>query len=293
MFDYEFEDVEFLRHGDKSLLARLYRPRGPGPFPTVVELHGGVWSLNDRTHTTPAHRALAEAGIAVAALDFRQAGEGAYPLSVADAHYGIRWTKANAHRLNSRPDLLGVCGQSSGGHIALLLAMRPNDPRYAQYKLPPGTPDFDASFHCLNLFWPVVNPQGRYKFAVTLKQQADPPDWAVRHVPMHDVYWGNEANMAEGSPLKLLENGEKFSPVPLQWIQPRVDQQHIYQDPSSSVPGTDLDKFVAAYQKAGGEIELAYYDAPQYFTVNHPDSAASKDALARMVAFFRKHIPTP
>ena len=60
--EYDIEDVEFLRHADKPHCARLYRPRGPGPFRMVVELHGGVWSLNDRTHTEPAHRALAEAG---------------------------------------------------------------------------------------------------------------------------------------------------------------------------------------------------------------------------------------
>ena len=37
--DYSVEDVEFLRHGDKPLLARLYRPHGPGPFRSVIELN--------------------------------------------------------------------------------------------------------------------------------------------------------------------------------------------------------------------------------------------------------------
>jgi acetyl esterase len=169
--------------------------------------------------------------------------------------------------------------------------MRPNDPRYAQYKLPPGGAEFDVSFHCLNLFWPVVNPLGRYKLAVALAAQPNPPDWAVRHGPLHDKYWGSEEHMADGSPLIALETGEKVLVVPLQWIQPRIDQQHIYQDPSSTVPGTDLDKFIAAYRKVGGTVEMAYYDAPQYFTVQDPESAASKDAFEKMIAFFRKHIP--
>lgn len=293
MFEYDIEDVEFLRHGDAPLLARLYKPRGNGPFRMVVEFHGGVWSLNDRTHTAPAHRALASAGIAVAALDFRQGADGAYPLSVADAHYGIRWVKANAGLLNSKPDLLGVCGQSSGGHIALLIAMRPDDPRYARYKLPTGSPEVDARFHCLNLFWPVVNPLGRYRFAQELCKRPDAPDWAVRHPVLHERYWGSEAAMAEGSPLVALENGEEISTLPLQWIQPVVDQQHIYQDPSSTLPGTDLDKFIAAYRKAGGTVDMAYYDAPQYFTVQQPESSASQDAFGNMVAFFQKNIPQP
>jgi acetyl esterase len=291
--EYDIKDVEFLRHADKPLFARLYRPRGPGPFRMVVELHGGVWSLNDRTHTEPAHRALAEAGIAVAALDFRQAADGAYPRSVADAHYGIRWIKANAHLLNSRPDLLGVSGQSSGGHIALLIAMRPKDPRYSAIKLPDGSTDVDATFHCLNLFWPVVNPASRYRTAKQLVSAGSPPDWAARHIPLHDAYWGSEASMTEGSPLVALQRREAVSVVPTLLIQPRVDQQHIYQDPASSEPETDFDKFVAAYRAAGASLDVALYDAPQYFTVNAPSSAASIDAFARMVAFFQKHIPQP
>jgi acetyl esterase/lipase len=292
MFDYDIEDVEFLRHGETPLFARLYKPRGSGPFRMVMELHGGVWTLNDRTHTEPAHRALAQAGIAVAALDFRQGADGAYPRSVADAHYGIRWVKANAGLLGSRPDLLGVSGQSTGGHLAMLIAMRPHDPRYGAIALPPGSPDVDATFHCLNLFWPVISPAGRYRAAKKLASEPSPPDWAVRHPPLHDAYWGSEAAMSEGSPLAALQRAEKLRLVPALWIQPRVDQQHIYQDPAAT-PGTDLDKFVAAYRQAGGTIDMAYYDAPQYFTVHDPACAASQDAFGKMIAFFRKHIPEP
>jgi acetyl esterase/lipase len=291
--DYDVEDVEFLRHGDQPLLARLYVPRGQGPFRSVVELHGGVWTLNDRTHTRPVHIALAQAGIAVAALDFRQGADGAYPLSVMDAHYGIRWVKTNAARLKSRADLLGVCSQSSGAHIAALLAIRPHDARYGLIALPPGSEPVDASFRCLVMFWPVVNPIGRYRLAKALVREPNPPDWAVRHIPLHDSYWGNETNMAEGSPLLALQRGEGRELPPALYIQPRDDQQHIYDDPGSSTPGTDLDKFVDAYRRTGASLELVYYDAPQYFTTHDPRSVASQDAFARVATFFSKHIPDP
>jgi hypothetical protein len=42
-FTIDVEDVEYLRHGDKPLLARIFRPRGNGPFPLIVDLHGGAW----------------------------------------------------------------------------------------------------------------------------------------------------------------------------------------------------------------------------------------------------------
>ena len=186
-----------------------------------------------------------------------------------------------------------MSGQSSGGHIALLIAMRPNDPRYSSIKLPAGSPDVDASFRCLNLFWPVVNPASRYRMAKKLIADGSPPDWAVRHIPLHDAYWGSEASMTEGSPLGALQRHEDVRVVPALLIQPRVDQQHIYQDPGSPEPGTDLDKFVAAYRAAGAPLDIAMYDAPQYFTVNEPTAAASLDAFTRMIAFFRKYIPEP
>ena len=47
-YQIDIEDVEYLRHADKPLLARLFKPRGAGPFPLVVELHGGAWCRGDR-----------------------------------------------------------------------------------------------------------------------------------------------------------------------------------------------------------------------------------------------------
>src|SRR5262245_57713836 len=40
---FDVDDIEYLRHGDKPLLARVFRPRGEGPFPALVECHGGAW----------------------------------------------------------------------------------------------------------------------------------------------------------------------------------------------------------------------------------------------------------
>ena len=42
-YEVDVQDVEYLRHGETPLLARLFRPRGTGPFPIMVELHGGAW----------------------------------------------------------------------------------------------------------------------------------------------------------------------------------------------------------------------------------------------------------
>ena len=113
-YDIDIEDVEYLRHGDKPLLARLFKPRGSGPFPLLIELHGGAWCRGDRLNDSVLNEALAKRGVVVAALDFRMPPEAPYPASLADIHYGIRWCKTQATAWGSRPDGVGATGSSSG-----------------------------------------------------------------------------------------------------------------------------------------------------------------------------------
>src|SRR2546425_12340711 len=140
IYDIAVEDVEYLRHGDTPLLARLFKPRGSGPFPLIVELHGGAWNLGDRLQDTDLNQALAQSGIVVAALDFRMPPVAPYPASLVDINYAIRWLKTQAQKWGSRPDWVGAFGLSSGGHMAMLAAMRPHDPRYSAIPLPAGAP---------------------------------------------------------------------------------------------------------------------------------------------------------
>src|SRR5258705_11518823 len=143
-YEVKVEDVDSLRHGSTPYLATIYRPQGSGPFPTMVELHGGAWCRSDRHGDKVIHEALAKSGVIVATLDWRQPPTAPYPASFQDIHYGIRWIKSRAAELGGRADMVGSMGNSSGGDQALLLAMRPVDPRYRALSLP-GAPALDAS----------------------------------------------------------------------------------------------------------------------------------------------------
>ena len=163
--EFDVDDVEYLRHGDKPLLARIFKPRGAGPFPAMVECHGGAWCMSDRTTERLRHEFMASHGIVSIALDFRSGNEAPYPASVQDINYAVRWAKPTRATLKTRPDLVGLSGQSSGGHLAMLVAMRPHDPRYAAIALPAGSPAQDASVRCVIMSWPVINPLSRYRHA--------------------------------------------------------------------------------------------------------------------------------
>jgi acetyl esterase len=282
MPSYEFtsEDVVYLRHGDRELQARLYRPSGTGPFPAVVDLHGGAWNNGDLTGTQGLDEALAKNGFVVASLNFRHAADG-YPTTLVDINYGIRWLKAHAREFNIDPNRVGSAGQSSGGHLAMLAAMRPSDSRYASQPLPAGSPKVDATVRAVAMSWPVINPLSRYRHAKRAMKSPNPPAFAIGMEEKHDTYWKTEAAMIEGNPILLLERGEKVQMPPALWVQGRPDMVHDYHDEDSNFPGNEPERFVSNYRKAGGDIEIVYVPNEQR------SSAVSYEPIA---AFFKKHL---
>jgi acetyl esterase len=295
--DYEInvEDVEYLRHGDQPLLARLFKPRGSGPFPAIVELHGGAWCLGDRLQDTRINEQLAHSGILVAALDFRVPPAASYPGSVVDINYGIRWLKQQATGLGSRPDMVCTFGISSGGHQAMLLGMRPRDTRYSMLALPDGGHSVDATVRGVIMGAPVIDPLGRYRYARELKERGQPyPEFVDLVLPLHDKYWQTEDAMAEGNPVLALERGERVELPPVLYIQDTRDIVH---------PRPQLEKFVELYRKAGGQVDLELSEgAGDAFIPRNPPRALARSmekqdpssptalrVISKMIEFVREH----
>jgi acetyl esterase len=282
-YEIKVEDVEYIRHAGAPQLARLYRPQGAGPFPIMVELHGGAWCRSDRLADKIIHEALAKSGVIVAALDWRQPPVAPYPASFQDIHYGIRWLKARATELDSRPDMVGSMGNSSGGHQAMLLGMRPFDSRYSALPSAAGWPAVDATVGCVILTSPVIDPLGRYQYAKKLKAGGPPyPPLVDEVLPLHDAYWQSEAAMAEGCPANALEQGEKVQLPPALYLQGTEDLAH---------PRPHVDRFVAAYRKAGGVVDLELFDGEgQGFIMRKAGSPASNRALEMIIEFVHKQL---
>ena len=282
--EIDVEDIEYIRHGDKPLLARVYKPRGKGPFPLIIDLHGGAWCNKDRTSDAGTDEPLAKSGVVVVALDFRMPPDAGYPASLADVNYAIRWCKARAAELHSRPDMVGVLGVSSGGHQAMLTAMRPRDARYAALPLAaPAT--VDAAVRCVVLCWPVIDPLGRYQYARKHKEGGDPKmvKKAENWMSCHDQYWaGGEAAMAEGNPTLALERGEALLMPPVLYLQGTADLAH---------PKPNRDQFIASYRKAGGRVELHLFEGVgEAFITEHPELAASREAVEKIIEFVHREI---
>jgi acetyl esterase/lipase len=282
-FDIDVEDVSFLRRGGEDLRATVMMPRGEGPFPAAVSVHGGAWYLNDRTHRNATKRRLARHGVVVVAIDFRMPPVATYPAALADINYAVRWVKANSAQLRTSPLLVGIQGESSGGHLAVLSSTRPHDPRYAIEGNPSDWPSVDATVGWVLAFWPVISPLGRYHFAKDQLSQGKPSIV----IPGHEQFWVTEDAMAEGDPVLALERGETLVTPPTLCFQGSNDRGH---------PRPHLERFAQLYREAGGEIDVEIITLPEGVNLgqtveDEPDGPLADTMMVRIAEFVDKHTP--
>jgi len=251
-FEIKVSDVEFRRAPARMLMARVYQPQGAGPFPTLLDLHGGAWNDKDRLANAPMDEALAASGVLVVAIDLTLAPEAPYPASVQDANYGIRWLKAKAGEWKGDPAMLGALGSSSGGHVAELLGMRPRDPRYNAHPLPEA-PGVDASLAYVATRSPISDPYARFQQAERMRR--------AEMMQKSRIYFKPWETIFEGNPQQILDRGEAVSLPPLLIMQGGLDDNVI--------PPIQ-EKFAGAYRAAGGECQLEVFEGCHHMWVAEP-----------------------
>lgn len=106
--------------------ARLYQPSAAARD-LVLYLHGGGWTIGDLdTHDRACRRFAAAGGFSVLALDYRLAPEHPHPAAVDDCVAALRFLRGAAAPavLGVTPARVGVAGDSAGGTVATLAALR-------------------------------------------------------------------------------------------------------------------------------------------------------------------------
>ena len=270
-YEIKVWDVEFRRDPVRTLMARIYQPQGNGPFPALLDLHGGAWNNQDRTANAPMDESLAASGLLVVAIDLRRAPEAPYPASVQDANYGVRWLKAKAQEWNGDPASVGALGSSSGGHEIELCAMRPHDPRYNAHALP-DAPNVDATLPYVVARSPVSDPFARY-------QQAERRQWAEM-IQNSKTYFNPWETIYEGNPQLILERHEPVTLPPLYILQGELDDNVL--------PAVQ-EKFAATYRAAGGECELEIFQGCEHRWVANPSPQTDR-AYERIKAFIARQL---
>lgn len=242
-FELNIFDVEFRRNdAGRQLMARVYQPIGTGPFPVVLDLHGGGWNRRDRFAEEPMDRAIAESGVLVVAIDQTRAPEAPYPADVQDANYGVRWLKWKAPSWNGDPSQVGIFASSSGGHVAELLGMRPNDPRYNAIPLSEA-PEIDATVAYVATRSPVSDTFARYENAASRNNE--------RMVLNNTNYFDPWETIHEANPAEIIDRGEDVSLVPLLIMQGELDDNVL----------PEVQKqFAETYNAAGGYCQYELFE---------------------------------
>lgn len=253
-----------------GLRVRVYQPAGAGPFPALVDVHGGVWTNGDRSANEVMDRDLAESGMVVAAVDFRQSPNHPYPAQVADVNFATRWLKSQAASFNADESTVGGIGGSSGGHTVLLSAMRPYHLDYSYIDLPES--DADATLKYLLLAWPIVDPYSRYRFVQETGND--------RIIGLSEGYFLTTDAMKDGSPFHILQRGENPTLPPTLIVQGTAD---------NNLPVPVTEQFVAAYREAGGDIELELFPDMPHLFANTPGPESGR-AILLMKKFAAKRL---
>lgn len=147
------EDRVIARAGG-AIPLRVYTPNGTGPFPLIVFFHGSgfvVCSLD--SHDAMCRNLCGGSGAVVVSVDYRLAPEAKFPAATDDCLLATRWAAEHAAELGADASRIVVAGDSAGGNLATVTAIRVRDeggPKLAGQLLiypvtdyhSPGTPSY-------------------------------------------------------------------------------------------------------------------------------------------------------
>lgn len=107
---------------------RIYSPRGDGPFPVLVNFHGGGWVIGNLDTSDGQCRLLCEgARCVVVSVDYRLAPESTFPAAAEDCYAATTWVAKHADEIGADASRLAVGGDSAGGNLAAVVALMARD----------------------------------------------------------------------------------------------------------------------------------------------------------------------
>src|SRR5262245_11399658 len=248
------EDVE-LRPG---LRADIAVPRGAGPFPTVVYLHGGGWVAGSPKSHRKLGLEMADAGFLAVNVDYRLAPEHPFPAGLEDSMFAIKWAAENATRFGGDTARIAVGGDSAGANLtaAALVSLASED-------------------------YPAPQPRaalliyGIYDFPAMIRRT---PEVALMEM-MTKAYTGSDLHSAilddpRLSPIRAVKAGA----MPPSFI--------VCGSADALLPESRA--FAEALERAGIEHELHVFDEMPHGFLQMGNLSDCREAERRMFAFLRR-----
>ena len=286
--DLVIDDIPYVSHNGETQLARVYRrPNIEGRNPAIVDVHPGVWHEGDRIWGHVYDEALARRGFVVVAIDFRQAPHFRHPAASADVATAVRWVRSSSERLGVDLSRIALVGSSSGGHLALLAACRPNAPEHLGKPLTwgtqtPVTEDIDASVECVGALWPPTDPLARYRYALDSLQEDMPAERREHYEVLRrgtEWYFGDQDTMYAASIARIVAAGEAPHLPPVWVCYPELD---------INVPFAIIADLQEAWAQAGGTFQVSVYPEQKHAFGHWPGGATDQfiDELSAFITEF-------
>ena len=254
MSSIEETDIIYLQHPEVALQARIYRNKSESKQATIIDVHSGAWTYDDRTAGAQYDRHLAASDFTVIAIDYRKGPDFKHPTASEDIEAAIEYTHLNVDTLGGDPYRIGLIGSSAGGHLALLTGITTKQ-----------------NIDYVIALWPVSNPAYRYAYAQRTNRTV--------LIEAHEGYFENIDYMQAASIQNILDTGAWNQLPPLLIVQSGKDL---------NIPLEMTTDLVRAYQAAGGYLEYAFFpDEPHCF--GHTPSPATDRFNALIVDFALRH----
>lgn len=236
-----------LNYGDLRL------PRGDGPFPVVIVVHGGCWVSRFATlqNTAALSDGLRDAGVATWNVEYRRLDQlgGGWPGTFLDVAAAADHVRVLAKQYPLDLNRVVAVGHSAGGHLALWLAARPRLDTGSELRR--------------------ENPL-KLAGAVALGGPGD-----LRDFTMYDESICGSSVVEQllgGPPESVPRRYAQASPAELLPLGTR--QVLIVGEQDDVMPRASRDRYVAAARKAGDKIDLVVIPDAGHFEVIAPTTSA-------------------
>lgn len=254
--------IEYTNPDEQHLKLNMARPKGDGPFPAVVCIHGGGFRAGKRESYDALTIKLAERGYVAVTVSYRLAPKYPFPAAIHDTKAAVRWLRAHAKRYHIDPDRIGATGGSAGGHLAQFLGVTGD---VKEFEGTGGHGEHSSKVKC------VVNVYGPSDFTKSYGKSVD----AAEVLPL---FLGGNLEQARALHIKA---------SPLYWVTPNAA-------PTLFIHGTE-DKYVHVEQAewihdklraASVETELLKLEGAGHGFKGKDAETAEK----AMFAYFDKHL---
>ena len=237
----------------------MYVPKGDGPFPLILWVHGGGWEGGSKDGGGPVVN-LVGRGYVVASTNYRLSRHAPFPAQIHDVKGAVRYLRANAKKYKIDPDRIGVAGASAGGHLVALLGTS-GDVKELEGDV--GPKDVSSRVQCvIDFFGPTdllkLSPANAKENPVTRLLGGSTKDKRELAVSANPITY-----VSKGDPPILIVHGDKDPVVPL-------SQSELLHD---------------ALKKAGVDATLKV--VPE---AGHGNGIFTPELAKEYVEFFEKHL---